>query len=72
MTVGELLNKMTLIGSNKIVLVDLDVEENTRIAEYNVHVSNHGWLSQAEFKDFEQREVFGIHVTEKQIRISML
>ena len=70
MTVGELLDRMRVQDGNKIVLYDL--EENASGAEYKIPTKFLGWkFVPADYKQYSNREVFGVSIVSKTIRISM-
>ncbi len=70
MTVAEVLDIMNISHDNKIVLYDLD--ENAGGAETVVELADKGWFKQpVRYKEFAKREVYGIHLHGKTIRISM-
>ena len=70
MQVFEILDRMTLDDGNKIILYDLD--ENARGAEYEVPMTTKGWsYTPTNYKKYAHRDVWGISVIGKKIRISM-
>ena len=70
MTVGDLLDRMKVQDNNKVVLYDLD--ENASGEEYKIPEKILCWkLAPSDYKKYSHREVFGINIVGKTVKIAM-